>query len=78
MGCFDSVRVKCPHCDQTNELQSKAGGCFLGVYTLHECPAPILLDIEGAHACAHENCGRPFHVHVAVMTQATVSRGYDE
>jgi hypothetical protein len=45
MGCFDSVRVRCPSCGEKVEFQSKAGNCWLAEFTLETAPKRIKFDL---------------------------------
>lgn len=48
MGCPDSLIVTCPHCPNKIEFQSKADeGGSLSTYSLENCPASILEDLNG-------------------------------
>lgn len=47
MGMFDSVHVKCPHCGEFVEFQSKAGDCILRDYQPDDVPSDIALDVDG-------------------------------
>ncbi len=57
MGCFDTVRLRCPVCDQSEiEIQSKAGDCELVEYTERAVPVEIAAAIQGKRARCSE-CG---------------------
>jgi hypothetical protein len=59
MGCFDSVNIHCPKCDELIEVQSKAGKCLLDMYSSGEVPLVIAADIEGReYTC--QSCGCQF------------------
>lgn len=48
MGCFDSVLVHCPQCQEIQEFQSKAGDCILKYYTAKDkIPIEIVEDLQG-------------------------------
>lgn len=51
MGLFDTVNVICPHCGEKNDLQSKAGECFMMHYDFENAPVGILDDLTGPHQC---------------------------
>lgn len=48
MGCFDSVNVRCPHCDKYVEFQSKAGDCCLDTHHQGYVPPEIAKALNGA------------------------------
>lgn len=50
MGMFDSVYLRCPKCNDTVEVQSKAGECYLRTYDQDEVPTVIAADINGEEA----------------------------
>ena len=65
MGCFDSVLVKCPQCQEVQEFQSKAGDCILKYYTEKDkIPVEIVEDLQGES----RKCSRghdvifPYHI----------------
>jgi len=47
MGMFDSVYLRCPHCGNELEFQSKVGKCVLANYSENDCPAEIGKDLAG-------------------------------
>ena len=47
MGCFDTVKFKCPNCGANMEEQSKAGDCYLKDYNMHSVPIVIAEDLSG-------------------------------
>lgn len=56
MGMFDSIYVKCPKCDTSQEVQSKAGECLLHSYDQDRVPIAIAADLNGEEVkCNH--CG---------------------
>jgi hypothetical protein len=50
MGCFNTLKVTCPHCDKTIELQSKAGSCSMEYHVKGEDPN-YELEFCGFHDC---------------------------
>lgn len=63
MGKFDSVWVKCPKCETENEFQTKSGECLLVSYTLENCPADALENVNRHSPCYCE-CGAIYEVDV--------------
>jgi len=65
VGMFDSVNVKCPHCGEYNELQSKAGDCILNTYLEYEVPCNIAMDLEGTEWC--QSCGEQYSIETEIV-----------
>ena len=63
MGMYDTVWVKCPKCAKENGFQSKGGECFLGDYTLENCPDDVMSDIN-RHSPYKCDCGASFSVDI--------------
>lgn len=63
MGMYDTVLVKCPSCKKKHEFQSKSGECFLGVYTLKNCPDSVMENIN-RHAPVTCECRTLFKVNI--------------
>lgn len=79
MGCFDTVRIPCPHCHQRLEYQSKAYRCNLETYELEEAPAPILGDLAFHPRFTCPNCSKTFKVCVhAMAATAPCATSFDE
>lgn len=58
MGCYDSVRFRCPSCSQRFVQQSKAGDCRLADYDSQQVPLTIAADLDGDEVfCPHCNAG---------------------
>lgn len=47
MGMFDSVMFLCTECGAPIEVQSKAGECFMEVFSPDDVPTEIAVDIAG-------------------------------
>lgn len=47
MGMFDSLMLRCPHCDHLNEEQFKDGDCTLSMFTLDDLPKHLLPRFDG-------------------------------
>jgi hypothetical protein len=47
MGMFDTIHVKCPGCQTTVEVQSKAGKCRLKNYHTGAVPVSIAASLDG-------------------------------
>ena len=65
MGCFDSVLVECPQCQEVQEFQSKAGDCILKYYTgKDKIPIEIVEDLQGeSYKCSKgHDVIFPFHI----------------
>lgn len=46
MGCYNSIIFKCPSCQATIEVQSKAGSCSLETFLVEEASFQDLAEIE--------------------------------
>ncbi len=74
MGMFDSVYIICPHCQHSEEFQTKAGDCLLNVYHQGDSNLPREI-VEDLHSyCKYcSDCGnliklRKVIKHVPVLT----------
>jgi hypothetical protein len=67
MGCFNSILVKCPHCDAQNEDQFKPG--YMNGWNFpeeaEETPIEYLQSISGRSWICY-NCENKFHTEVDV------------
>ncbi len=45
MGLFDSVMADCPNCGAKLEFQSKAGECYMNVYSVEDAPDDVVRDV---------------------------------
>ena len=43
MGMFDSILVKCPHCKNELEFQSKSGACMLSYFEEKKIPLIVAI-----------------------------------
>lgn len=68
MGCFDSIIIPCPKCREPYEAQSKSGECLLYSYSLANCPADVMYDVN-RHAPFECKCGAIFSVKFTVEEQ---------
>lgn len=48
MGCFDTLKVRCPACGTAIEFQSKAGDCRMRTYNRRNVPPEIAGALDGA------------------------------
>lgn len=75
MGMYDTVKIKCPHCDETHSEQTKSGPCHLIETALDRAdPAMIagLYDSDGNITCEH--CSGQFRIEMVNRpTYRTVS-----
>ena len=71
MGMYDSVMVKCPNCGEEHEFQTKSGNCFLGVYTLEDCPDDVIADVN-RHSPYECDCGEVFQVDIPTRKAVSV------
>ena len=65
MGCFDTIRIRCPRCGAEIACQSKSGDCSFNDMTLEEAleeKDPAIFDINrhSPHVCPE--CGCKCHV----------------
>jgi len=68
MGMYDEVFVRCPHCNEPNRLQSKAGECILGSFVLDDAPPRILKDLEVSNPHYCEFCNKEYSIMVKRVT----------
>lgn len=62
MGCYDTVWIPCPKCNESYGAQSKSGPCALSNYQFPDAPAEIMADVN-RHAPFHcQKCGTVFEV----------------
>lgn len=47
MGSYDTVAVRCPHCNAILEFQSKAGRCNNHTYGINDVPAAVAESLNG-------------------------------
>ena len=63
MGMFDTVMIKCPHCGDELEFQTKSGECVLSYFTQEAIPPEIARDLNGiSDECYH--CGEKIKLEV--------------
>ena len=67
MGTHDMVVVNCLKCGGRIEFQSKAGPCKLVEYSIHDVPAEIEADLEGAYQRCH-GCGETIQINLKTGT----------
>lgn len=61
MGCYDTVNIQCPHCDQINKIQVKTGPCRLKTYAANAVPVDVAAGLVGyTFGCKH--CATQFKV----------------
>lgn len=63
MGCYDTVLVNCPKCGEEHNFQSKSGECLLEYYTLENCPAGVMANVN-RHSPYKCECGVSLEVDV--------------
>lgn len=63
MGCYDTIKLKCPTCGKADyHAQSKSGLCLCIYYeSLAETPPEVLCDVN-RHAPFRCDCGAIFEV----------------
>ena len=65
MGCFDTIRGRCPHCDAEVELQSKGGDCTMTTYDIGDrIPADVA---GGARSTSCPKCGTTLRVKAVTL-----------
>ena len=57
MGMFDSLYVKCPHCNKLIEFQSKSGSCGLWEFNLRNLPSHVARGMNG-QIIKCDKCGK--------------------
>jgi len=72
MGCYDTVLLPCPKCEQLYEAQSKGGDCILKDYTLENAPEDVLSNVN-RHAPFVCDCGTRFEVNLEKMEIVVVT-----
>ena len=65
MGMFDTVVIRCLHCGDRIEKQTKSGQCHMDVHPLGTAPADVLGDLANQQVTC-EKCGTVFIVEVRV------------
>lgn len=61
MGMFDTIRWRCPHCNERHSTQTKAGPCELLDYDLARgLPRELVHSVEGDHLC--DCCGKAYRI----------------
>jgi len=70
MGCYDSILLKCPKCNEPYWAQSKSGECLLREYTLEECPKDVLYDVNRHAPFECYKCGTKFKVFFTPVVKA--------
>ncbi len=76
MGCYDTVLIKCPHCERTNEKQTKSGPCSLEVIGLGSADPAMISglteDEKGRIFCDY--CTNAFRIRMVVRPQYEVEK----
>lgn len=62
MGMFDTVLVDCPECGKEYGFQSKSGECLMRTYTLSNCPADVMMNVNRHAPVKCGKCGTEFYV----------------
>ena len=44
---YDTVIIRCPHCNESIEEQTKSGDCICATYTINTAPDEVLAGISG-------------------------------
>lgn len=71
MGCYDSVRFRCPNCNQRFLEQSKAGKCNLKDYDSQAVPLRIAAALNGERVfCPH--CETEFVMQSELLAQVAI------
>lgn len=71
MGCYDSVRFRCPNCNERFLEHSKAGKCNLKDYDSQAVPLRIAADLDGVRVtCPH--CSTEFVMQSRMPTRVEV------
>lgn len=76
MGCYDTILVKCPHCGDTHDFQTKSGDCLIRTYQASDqIPDDVLLD-GNRHAPSLCSCGS--YIYLAVEDDKVVAKSLAE
>jgi hypothetical protein len=71
MGLFDTIIIKCPHCNGETDIQTKAGDCMLQEYDRFTVPVSIAYFINDVEQhCVH--CDGVYKVSFELPKVATV------
>lgn len=66
MGCFDTLSVVCPCCNNSVEFQTKAGDCNLETYSIYNAP-PIIAGALDGETKTCDNCGAELTIKVQTL-----------
>ena len=72
MGMFDTVVVKCPHCVEDVEMQTKTGPCVLDVYTIDNLEMSVAVGVIGVNHC--HNCHGAFKIELETQPKFVVKK----
>jgi len=70
MGCYDTIIINCPKCNEEHYFQSKSGDCVLNNYSLENCPNDVLFDAN-RHSPYKCNCG--LKLSIDIQTKSVIS-----
>ena len=69
MGCFDTLKIPCPYCNQWFEEQTKPG--YMNYYVFGEDPDDDF-SFEGFYTCPH--CQKNFSIDMEVKPRMIINK----
>lgn len=71
MGLYDSIYLKCPHCGEQEEVQSKAGKCDMEIFDKNSVPVIIAAALQDDDwTCYH--CKETFRIKTPYLPATTI------
>ena len=62
MGCYETITVPCPKCQEPYYAQSKSGPCAMLDYKLEDAPDEVIAGVNRHAPFTCEKCGTVFCV----------------
>jgi endogenous inhibitor of DNA gyrase (YacG/DUF329 family) len=62
MGCFNTIMVPCPKCQEDYPAQTKSGSCDFTSFSLKDAPAEDMQDVNRHAPFKCSKCGTEFYV----------------
>jgi Zn finger protein HypA/HybF involved in hydrogenase expression len=51
MGCYNTINIECPKCNNTIKVQTKSGNCSCIEYSFFEAPLKDLYALKDSYYC---------------------------